>query len=307
MKSQVYSKVAVLMAAYNGSSWIEEQILSILAQESVQVDLFVSVDISSDGTEGLVDALAASHQNIHVLPHGHRFGGAGPNFYRLIKDVDLTKFDYIAFSDQDDIWLPNKLIRAIEVSRNVDAYSSNVTAFWQDGRQQLIIKSQPQTSHDYLFEAAGPGCTYVLSTLLANSIKSELILNPKVSGIALHDWFIYSFARANGYRWVIDDFSGVMYRQHSHNQVGANSGINALLYRARKILSGWWLSQSSLISNAVGMAEDPFVMFWSSGTRFGYLRLALSAWSCRRRLRDKFLFMFACLLLVVVKPSIKSV
>lgn len=308
IRAKAKLKVAVLLAAYNGSSFIEEQIASIVAQKSVEVDLFVSVDVSSDGTESLVNLLADSHRNIHVLPHGQKFGAAGPNFYRLLSDVDLSNFDYIAFSDQDDIWLPDKLRHAIEISldAHAEAYSSNVTAFWPDGREQMMIKSQPQTSFDYLFEAAGPGCTYVFSKDLATHMKSVLISNHEIKAIELHDWLIYAFARTNGYRWIIDDYSGVMYRQHELNQVGANSGIKAFMTRAKKVLAGWGFSQSYLIAKAIGMEDHPFVKVWSRSTRFGYLRLALFAWSCRRRLRDKFFFMFACLLLSIVRPSVKS-
>lgn len=308
MKQATKLKVAVLLAAYNGSSFIEEQISTVLAQKSVEIDLFLSVDDSSDGTEYLVDGYAASNRNIHVLPHGKKFGAAGPNFFRLLRDVDLSDFDYIAFSDQDDIWLPDKLRHAIEFSRDThaDAYSSNVTAFWPDGRERRIIKSQPQTSFDYLFEAAGPGCTYLLSKDFADHVKSVLISNQEIETIKLHDWLIYAFARVNGYRWVIDDYSGVMYRQHELNQVGANFGIKAFMTRAKKVLGGWGFSQSYLIAKAIGMEDHPFVKGWSRSTRFGYLRLALSAWSCRRRLRDKFFFMFACLLLLIVRPSVKS-
>ena len=301
------ARVAVLLAAYNGEQFIREQVDSILAQEGVDISVFVSVDNSNDGTEALVDAIASSDSSVFVLPHGQHFGGAGPNFYRLIKDVDFASFDYVALADQDDIWLPSKLSRAVELiaEKQVDAYSSNVTAFWPDGRQQVINKSQPQTQYDFLFEAAGPGCTYVLSNKLAANIKSHLINNPAVNLIVFHDWLIYAFARANGYRWLIDRSSGMLYRQHNLNQVGANAGFKAFTYRADKVLSGWGLSQAYLVARAIGMEDDSFVKVWSSGTRLGYLRLAIAGWSCRRRVRDKVFFILACLLLCLVRPVIK--
>ena len=301
------ARVAVLLAAYNGEQFIREQVDSILAQEGVDITVFVSVDTSNDGTEALVDAIASSDSRVFVLPHGQHFGGAGPNFYRLIKDVDFASFDYVALADQDDIWLPNKLSRAVELmaEKLADGYSSNVTAFWPDGRQQPINKSQPQTQYDFLFEAAGPGCTYVLSKRLADEMRSRLIKRPKLNQIAYHDWLIYALARANGYSWVIDDSPSMLYRQHDLNQVGANAGFKAFTYRADKVLSGWGMSQAYLVASAVGMGEDSFVRVWSSGTRLGYLRLAMAGWSCRRRVRDKVFFILACLLLCLVRPVIK--
>ena len=304
----VCRRVAVLLAAYNGGRWLFEQVQSILAQDGVDLMIYISVDRSDDDTESLVDRLAASDPRVVALPHGQKFGGAGSNFYRLVRDVDLAGFDYVAFSDQDDIWFPNKLSRAVTVIEDVfaDAYSSNVTAFWPGGRQVLLKKSQPQVAHDHLFEAAGPGCTYVLTNKLATDLQSSLIRNPEVSFIVSHDWLFYAFARASGYRWVVDGFSGMLYRQHAQNQLGANAGLRAFTSRARKVLSGWGFSQSYRIARVVGMADDPFVVAWSSGTRLGYLRLALRAGTCRRRFRDRVYFCLACVLLAIVRPAIRT-
>ena len=302
-------KVAVLLAAFNGKAWIGHQVNSILGQDLVDVTLFVSVDRSDDGTEQFIDQLSLGDDRISILPHGKRFGGAGPNFYRLIKEVDFSGFDFVAFADQDDIWFPNKPSRASEelLRSGADAYSSNVTAFWPDGRQLLINKSQPQVRWDFLFEAAGPGCTYVISNKLACELRAFILKNSKkVQKIAMHGWFTYAFARARGYRWVIDSYPGMLYRQHPQNQVGANAGIGAFVYRARKVLNGWGLGQSALIADALGLLKDPQVKGWLSGTRFGYLSLATHFWGCRRRLRDRFLFLAACLMLAVIGSGIKK-
>ena len=241
-----------------------------------------------------------------MLPHGRHFGGAAQNFFRLLHDVNLSEFDYVSFSDQDDIWLPNKLLRAHQMLSitNADAYSSNVLAFWPNGREILIEKSQPQVKWDFLFEAAGPGCTYVMKKELACAIQ-DLVRSrwDEVQEVGLHDWFSYAFARANGYRWVIDDFAGMLYRQHEKNQVGVNSGGRAFIQRADKVLSGWGLAQSALIARLVGLNDDPFVLRWAGGSRLGLLYLALHAWQCRRRVRDKFIFALSCLVLSVTRRS----
>ncbi len=98
---------------------------------NVEVTLFISVDISIDGTENLVNRLALHDKRLVILPHGKKFGGAGLNFFRLISDVDFGCFDYIAFADQDDIWFDDKLSSAVRVitDESTDAYSSNVIAF----------------------------------------------------------------------------------------------------------------------------------------------------------------------------------
>lgn len=291
-------RIAVCLAAYNGMAYISEQIESIFLQRNVDLQIFISVDQSTDGTEDCLAEWALSEPRLTLLPVGLRFGGAGPNFYRLLRDVDFADFDYVSFADQDDKWLPEKLFHAHQLlsKTGADAYSSNVTAFWPDGRQVMIEKSQPQQRWDFLFEAAGPGCTYVMRKELACALQA-VVKNrwAEVQQVGLHDWFAYAFARANGYRWVIDDYAGMLYRQHANNQVGVNKGWRAWRHRAHKVLGGWGLAQSALIADLVGLGDDAFVKRWSGGGRAGLLWLACHGGQCRRRGRDKLLFALSCL------------
>ena len=155
-------KICILLAAYNGENWINEQIDSILSQKNVEITIYISCDLSTDSTIDIIDSYPKG--KIIVMPYGQKFGAAAPNFYRLIKDVDFSSFDYIALSDQDDIWLDDKLISAIHKikSENAVAYSSNVTAFWSNGTKKIINKAAQQREYDYLFESPGPGCSFVL-------------------------------------------------------------------------------------------------------------------------------------------------
>jgi len=298
-------KVAVCLAAYNGIRWCAEQLDSIFAQEGVAVNVFVSVDQSTDGTEAWINSRADGDDRIVVLPHGRYFGGAALNFFRILHEVDFSEFDYISLADQDDIWLPNKLSRAhgVLLSTGADAYSSNFVAFWPNGRKVLIKKSQRQVRWDFLFESAGPGCTYVMSKKMVCAIQDLLKSHwddVKHVGQGQHDWFAYAFARANGYHWVIDDYAGMLYRQHEENQVGVNLGWRAFIYRVRKVLSGWGLTQAALIARLVGLGDDPFVTRWSDGSKIGLLWLALHAGQCRRRMLDKIVFALSCVALWVV-------
>lgn len=293
----------VLLAAYNGMKWIEEQINSILNQDDVDVDIVVSIDKSTDGTELWIDELTKREARISALPHERKFGGAALNFFRLLSDVKFNDYDYVALSDQDDIWLPGKLHRAhvVMCASESDGYSSDVIAFWPDGREKMVIKSQPQVDYDYLFEAAGPGCTYVLKMSLANAFKAHIQSRTYlVQGIALHDWYLYAFSRSRSYRWIIDSVPGIRYRQHSNNQFGANSGVKALKLRIEKVLDGWWLNQSRLTVHALDVRSDSVVDELLRKDRWGALMLALQGRKCRRRTRDKFAFTGLCLLLSIV-------
>lgn len=295
-------KCLVLLAAYNGRTWITEQIDSILRQVGMEVQIVVSVDVSADGTEELVSDWALRDSRVCYLPHGRHFGGAAANFFRLLADTSVDGYDYVAFADQDDLWLPKKLLRAHEVlsSGSFNAYSSDVMAFWPEGKEQIVRKSQPQVAYDYFFEAAGPGCTYVFTCGLSKAIKQNILEQQnKIAEVSLHDWFCYAFARANGYLWYIDTQVHMRYRQHANNQVGVNSGLAAFKKRLRQVFDGWWLGQASLIAALVGKNNDPFVQTWNAGKRLGLIGLALKSGQCRRRARDKFAFAVLCVGLAV--------
>ena len=138
-------KVCVLLAAYNGEKYIKEQLDSILSQVDVAIDIYISLDLSTDLSLDIINKYKNRHKNIYILDYGQRYGSAGQNFFRLLMDVDFSNYNYVSFADQDDIWLPNKLYHAIEMIKlhNCDAVSSNVLAFWENGREKLIKKDYP--------------------------------------------------------------------------------------------------------------------------------------------------------------------
>ncbi len=223
--------VAILLAAHNGMAWIDAQLDSILKQTGVRTKIYIGVDPSTDDTLAWCQAVAARNLAVEVLPFDGHSGGAASNFFRMLATVDFSAFDYVSLADQDDVWLPGKLARAHEMlsSTGADGYSSNVIAFWADGRKVLVEKSQPQVRWDFLFEAAGPGCTYVMRRGLAQAVQSLVRSEPvDIAGVGLHDWFVYALARAQGRRWLIDDHAGMLYRQHDSNLVGVNSGMQGV-------------------------------------------------------------------------------
>jgi rhamnosyltransferase len=286
-------------------AYISDQIESILLQKNVDFHIFVSVDQSSDGTEDFLAGWALSEKRITLLPFGQRFGGAGPNFYRLLREVDISGFDFFSFSDQDDIWHPEKLWRAhcLMTKRNALGYSSNVTAFWPSGKTQLVNKAQPQQSLDFMFEAAGPGCTYVLQNSLALSLQKMVRgADDSLLRIGYHDWLIYAFARTNNYPWIIDDWSSMQYRQHANNQIGVNAGWHSYWLRVQKMLSGHGFEKSLLIADLVHASSTPVVQHGLRGGRIGYLWLALRANHCRRKRLDQLWFFILCILFAMVKP-----
>jgi len=280
--------VVVLLAAYNGMEWIEEQVSSILSQKNISIEIFISVDLSDDKTHEWCQDLVVKNTHVKVLQYGDRFGGAAKNFFRLIRDVDFSCFDYIALSDQDDIWDSDKLHHAISAIEkdNLDGYSSDVIAFWNNGREQLVKKSFPQKKFDYFFEAAGPGCTYVLKQQPAQKFKKFLIKNWEyVNLVALHDWMIYAYFRSQGMKWKISNKPLMRYRQHENNQVGINAGLNAYLVRFNKIKTKWYRDEVEKIITLLNKDHKKGFFLKSH-------LLIKNCWGLRRRPRDAIVLLF---------------
>ena len=118
---------------------------------------------------------------------------------------------------------------ALMAATGADVVSSNVTSFESlpgggVGERRLIRKSQPQRDWDFLFEAAGPGSTYVFSPQAHRSLVGVLA-RLDYSQIGVHDWYVYALARAIGLTWVIGEEPTLEYRQHGGNVQGATASI----------------------------------------------------------------------------------
>ena len=305
MKQQGKTKIAVLMATYNGLNWLPEQVNSILNQVNVVLTLYISDDGSSDGTCEIITKMAEDDPRIVLLSKVKRMGSAGKNFYRLICDVDVSSFDYIAFADQDDIWSLDKLSRHIDLiqSFNAEAVSSNVLAFWPDGSQKLIDKSQPQKSYDFLFESAGPGCTFLMTPWLAGEVRSQLTNNSGARDVTMHDWLVYSICRSHGKTWVIDAVPSMQYRQHQNNVIGANAGLRAVLARLNKINNGWYRHEVALIARVVASISSDnkltiFQKIVEGGSILDRFKLIPYAIQGRRKFVDRVVLVLSVLLFI---------
>ena len=101
-----FPTVCVYMSTYNGEKFLQQQIDSIFQQKNVNVTLLVRDDGSTDRT---VDIIKAQKQKI-VLLEGMNIGAENSFMELLYYEQDA---DYYAFSDQDDVWMPDKLCTAI--------------------------------------------------------------------------------------------------------------------------------------------------------------------------------------------------
>lgn len=109
------TSVSIAMATFNGSAFLRQQLDSIAAQTVQPLEVHIGDDGSTDDTENLVAAFAAGAPfPVHFHRNENRLG-YGENFLRT---AQRCAGEWIAFSDQDDVWLPNKIERALTAARS---------------------------------------------------------------------------------------------------------------------------------------------------------------------------------------------
>lgn len=306
--------VAVLLASYNGEKYICHQIDSIARQVGVNVCLYISDDGSRDETlQRVADASALLPDRVVMLDIHRRpelsTRSSANNFYHIIASINLPEdVRWVAFSDQDDIWEPSHLSRAIGsiCEFGLAGYSSSVLAFWPDGRRRLVVKSGCITKYNHLFEAPGPGCSFVLPRASFDKVQAHIRLNLRAaSRVQFHDWAIYAVVRSAGGIWMIDPCPSLLYRQHDSNVLGVQLNRRAVVKRFQMLLGGWYREQCLAVSDLVGQSESGPGMFLRRFSFLDRFRLALLVAVHRRRLRDRLILSLAFLTMSSTRDTAK--
>jgi len=231
-------KVLVLMSTYNGQKYIETQIESILAQESVDVFLLVRDDGSTDKTRDILETY--KKQGKLEWYTGENLGPA-KSFMDLIMHVkSLEKFSYYAFCDQDDYWLPNKLSCAIECLKKLDAnkpllyYSSTILADANLDKltNQTTVQVNSLTFKRALICSNATGCTMCFNEKLlveAQRYQPEVLM--------MHDGWLHKLCLALDGQVYYDENSYIYYRQHGNNAVGGRISFRKKVKRRLKALT----------------------------------------------------------------------
>lgn len=237
-------KIKILLATYNGEKYIQEQMDSILNQQGIEVNVVVSDDGSKDKT---LEIIKESYPEILISQNKPGTGSAAKNFLKMVSELHSEDdFDYIAFSDQDDIWLSEKMKKAVEIlqKENSDLYCSNLTK-WDvsNGSLTELKKDFPQRKYDFLFEGGSAGCTYVLTRKLTFELKEFVSKRLETSDWDefSHDWLIYFFARCHHYKVSIDSNSYIHYRIHDSNVHGHLNKLSLSSIKSKflKVLNGY--------------------------------------------------------------------
>lgn len=222
------TKISVCMAAYNGQKYIRQQILSILSQLTQSDELIIVNDCSNDRTIQVINEI--KDIRINVINNDVNIGV----IRSFEKSISCASGDIIFLSDQDDIWMANKVIEIIAAFDR----DKKVTIVVSDA---MLIDGDGEKINESFFATTGKFHSGILKTILKNrylgctlAFKKEMIENilPFPNGIPMHDIWIGIVNDIYGKSYYINK-PLVKYRRHELNvtSLSSNNMLKAIKYR----------------------------------------------------------------------------
>jgi glycosyltransferase involved in cell wall biosynthesis len=221
------NRVAILLSTYNGERFLKAQLDSLLDQTFEEWTLYWRDDGSTDNTLAILEEFAISAGQgrcvrLQVTPERLR---PTASYLALLAEVQdrLAEGGMVAFADQDDVWLPQKLARGVAALREL----GNAVPGLYCARQILVDETlrrigvslpirRPVGFPAALTQNVTTGCT-----ILLNRRAVSLIAASRPPPASLHDWWCYVVVTAAGGTLLPDDEPTMLYRQHGANMVGA--------------------------------------------------------------------------------------
>lgn len=226
------------MSTYRGERFVVEQLRSILSQLAADARIIVRDDGSPDDTVAAVESVGDARIS---LIRGSNVG-FGPSFLTLLSQVpaDAT---LVMFSDQDDVWLPDKVERAWQHLRNFEGRPALY------GSAQMLVDAELRPMHPTPPWPRGPSLDNALTeniitgcTAALNRAAVDLLQRAGVpEGVYFHDWWLYLVVNAFG-TVVYDNRPSLLYRQHGGNLIGHGAGwLGRPLRMMRFLLRNDWI------------------------------------------------------------------
>jgi glycosyltransferase involved in cell wall biosynthesis len=227
-------RVNVLLATHNGERYLGEQLASLESQSHPISLVTIRDDGSTDGSLRLLQEWAVGRPKVR-LSDGPNLGVTN-NFFTLLQNAE-EGCDYFAFCDQDDVWLPDKLERAV---RTLGGYPREEPSLYCS-RLELVDENLDHLGYskipnrisflNALVENIVTGCTIVL-----NRTARSLICTRLPRHAILHDWWCYLAISSLG-KVIYDARPSIKYRQHGNNQIGASvSSVHLFKRRVLRFL-----------------------------------------------------------------------
>ena len=214
--------VAILLSTRNGAPFLAEQLDSLLTQSHAEWQIFWRDDDSADDTPALMRNFMRGAGAGRVIDLNDNAGHVGitASFLSLLRRAPRGRM--VAFADQDDVWLPEKLARGVAALTGMPRGRPNLYC----ARQNLVradlslIRASASVKGTLTFphsmtQNVATGCTVML-----NPEAASLLAEAHEPDRTLHDWWSYLLVTAAGGAVLADDTPTVLYRQHASNAVG---------------------------------------------------------------------------------------
>lgn len=236
-------QVAVLMATYNGESYLKEQINSILEQSFSDFMLIIRDDGSTDTTIEIINSFAEKDSRIMLLENTDSKHGAYHNFWCLLyyARTELS-CDYYFLSDQDDVWETDKIELSIAKMRecgndkpillysDMAVIDENNNYIYTSYDKIMNIKSAiPQAT--FFTRDIFWGCTMAFNMELLKRIPLVSLDDNRIAIIS-HDTYLAEYAALNGKVVYLGKVT-IKHRKHSKNVTGDST----LKYSSRTVLN----------------------------------------------------------------------
>lgn len=234
-------KIDVLLATYNGEKYIAEQIDSILNQTYKNINLIISDDCSTDNTSNILKEYAEKDERITLHLQENNLGVV-KNIEFLLQQVSC---EYFMLSDQDDVWLEEKIEKSLETIKKEDAIlvfgdlevvDENLNTIHQSFGDFMLLNNKiykyiNTNQLNYIYNCV-TGCTVIAK----KDLVEKIIPLPTISKHLIHDHWIGLIASFNGKTAYIKE-KYIKYRQHGNNEVGAKKISHTLtnLNQVRKL------------------------------------------------------------------------
>lgn len=221
-------QVQVLLSTYNGEHYISDQLQSILKQSYPHISVLVRDDGSSDQTLALLKEYAKAHSDRIKVIAGSNVGVVS-SFFELVQQSD-PHADYYCFCDQDDVWLEQKIERAVTMlSSQVDDVPAMVftsTELTDKNLKPLGTWPKPPSKEPSFYNALvqniAVGATITFNRAASNKFMEGNQVDP--NKIIMHDWWFYLLVSCFG-NVMYDQNPSMLYRQHGNNVVGGSNSL----------------------------------------------------------------------------------
>ena len=217
-------KIHILLSTYNGEQFLAEQIQSIQQQTVQDWKLLIRDDGSTDRTREIIQEFVAQDSRIHWINENESKNlGVIKSFHNL---AQFEEADVYFFSDQDDVWLPQKLELSLAEARKYPAEMPLMV--YMD--LTVVNQDLEVLSNSMIRSQSGHANTELVQELTENTVTGGVAmvnhaliqLWNQTEDILMHDWYLALLATAFG-KLVYIDQPGELYRQHEHNVLGART------------------------------------------------------------------------------------